>query len=501
MTSSIRIALVACFASMLGGCDAGGSSPPGGYDEADAGAPTSDGSPVMVSPIDAASCGACASCSLPWGGSLADGASVTAYAANSVPRGGTCTAEIRTCNHGALSGSYTNDTCTVLALPSAGTCPELEGLRNTALDASLTLQACLDRTPEAVALELEPGRYSLSHRLRLDRAITLRTKGRAGTTACTADASHGCAELFALPEFGDQMGMLLATAAVTVDHIVLNGNRKGRGGTFSYSQCATVADNTMGFNGTFDCAFCTFQHSASMYALCGTGLLVTGPASGVTITGNTFAYNGVHTTQAMWSDGLTVHDAADSTFLGNSFIDNSDIDLIFGGCQRCAIRNNVVTHSADPAAGSFAAIMIQKWPATSGSYENVDVSENSVDCGPTRNCGSGLYIGSESWYPETPYGTLVDGATSGLITKNSVVNAMNALYIAARGLAIYGNNFLNAGGVPIPNSCHANITSETSIVVSPTAASCHFNYENIDPVMSVHYSSASWAGCVPNYPF
>ena len=380
-------------------------------------------------------------------------------------------------------------------------CPELAALRDTAADSSAALQACIDRTPEGGTLALEPGRYSLAAQLRLDRPITLGTSGRAGTAACTTDAAHGCAELFLLPAFADRFGAFVATAAVTVDHLVLHGNRQNRGGTYAHGQCSTLTDNAYGFNGTFQCSDCTFRDSVSMYALCGTGFLVTGSAVGVAIRRSTFAHNGLHTTRNLWADGLTVHDASRSDFSQNAFIDNTDIDLIFGGCRHCTIRNNTVTHTADPAGGAFAAIMIHKWPTTSGCYEEVDVSGNAVDCGPLRACGSGLYIASEGWYPETPYGTLVDGTTSGLITGNTVVNAMNALYIAARGLAIYGNGFLNAHGMSIPNSCHRSIVSVTPIVVSPTTASCHFNFENIDPVMSVHYSSASWAGCVPNYPF
>lgn len=383
-----------------------------------------------------------------------------------------------------------------------GGCPELATFRDTDLDASAALQACIDRTPEGGTLELEPGRYSLAAQLRLDRAITLGTRGRADTAPCTADAAHGCAELFLLPAFDARFGAFFATAAVTVDHLVLHGNRQNRGGTHAYDQCSTLTDNAYGFNATFQCSNCTFRAGVSKYALCGTGFLVTGAGvTGVTIRDSTFAYNGRHTVRNLWSDGLTVHDPSRSDFSGNTFIDNTDIDLIFGGCRACTIRNNTVRHTDDPAGGAFAAIMIHKWPTTSGCYEDVDVSGNSVDCGPLRACGSGLYIASEGWYPETPYGTLVDGTTSGLITRNAVVNAMNALYIAARGLAIYGNDFLNAHGVSIPNSCHRSIVSVTPIVVSPTTASCHFNYENIDPVMSVHYSSASWAGCIPNYPF
>ena len=381
------------------------------------------------------------------------------------------------------------------------TCPELAPLRDVPSDAAAVLQVCIDRTPDGMMLVLEPGRYSLAGQLRMDRGIGLGTLGREGTAACSADASHGCAELFALPGLGARFGMFLATGAVTIDHLVLHGNRQGRGGTPAHQMCSTLTDNAYGFNATLQCSGCRMVDSVSMYALCGTGLLVTAPAVGVTLARNTFAYNGVHTTQNLWSDGLTVHDSENGTYDDNTFIDNTDIDLIFGGCKGCKIRHNTVVHTSDPAGGAFAAIMIQKWPSTSGCYEGVDISGNAVDCGPLRACGSGLYIGSESWYPETPYGTMTEGQTSGLITGNTVVNAMNAVYIAARGLAIYGNGFLNAHAMAIPNSCHKNLVSQTPIVVSPTTASCHFNFENVDPVMMVHYSSASWAGCIPNYPF
>jgi hypothetical protein len=381
------------------------------------------------------------------------------------------------------------------------TCPESSAFRDVPTDATAVLQACIDRTPDAMMLALEPGRYSLAGQLLMERSIGLGTAGRVGTSPCTAEASHGCAEFFALPALDTRFGMILATTAVTIDHIVLHGNRQGRSGTHAHQMCSTLTDNAYGFNGTLQCSGCSMVDSVSMFALCGTGLLVTAPGVGVTLARNTFAYNGVHTTQNLWADGLTVHDSDGGIYENNTFVDNTDIDLIFGGCRGCKIRNNVVLHTADPAGGAFAAIMIQKWPSTSGCYEAVEITGNSVDCGPLRACGSGLYIGSESWYPETPYGTLTEGQTSGEITGNTVVNAMNALYIAARGLAIYGNGFLNAHGLSIPNSCHKSLVSHTPIVVSPTTASCHFNFENVDPTMSVHYSSASWAGCIPNYPF
>ena len=380
-------------------------------------------------------------------------------------------------------------------------CPELAPYLNQPTDCSAALQLCVNRTPAKAALELAPGVYSLAAQIKLTQAITLRTAGTSGQPPCQL-SNHGCAELKALPALYQPFGMIHATAAgVTVDHLVLNGNRQARGGTPAHGMCSSLKNNSYGFNGTFSCSSCALTNSASIYALCGTGFLVTGTATSVTVADNTFAYNGVHTVQNLWSDGLTVHDAKSSSFTGNSFIDNTDIDLIFGGCTSCKIQNNTIKHGASSAGGCFAALMIQKWPTTSGCYANVDVSNNSVDCGPNRLCGSGIYIGSESWYPETPYGTLTPGTTSGSIHHNSVINTMNGLYIAAQGLTIYKNGVLNTHGVSIPNSCHKTLVSVTPYVVSPTAKSIHFMGENVDPVMKVHFSSASWAGCIPNYPF
>lgn len=52
-------------------------------------------------------------CNLPWGGTIAHGDSVTAYESASVASTETCNDERRTCNDGTLSGSFTNQNCTV----------------------------------------------------------------------------------------------------------------------------------------------------------------------------------------------------------------------------------------------------------------------------------------------------------------------------------------------------------------------------------------------------
>jgi len=61
-----------------------------------------------------------ASCSFN-GQSIAHGSPVTAFLAATVPSGSSCTSQVRTCNNGTLSGSYTYSSCTVSA-PPASTC-------------------------------------------------------------------------------------------------------------------------------------------------------------------------------------------------------------------------------------------------------------------------------------------------------------------------------------------------------------------------------------------
>ncbi len=52
-------------------------------------------------------------CNLPWGGSIASGSTITAFQTSSVACGSSCSSEVRTCTNGALSGSFTNQSCSV----------------------------------------------------------------------------------------------------------------------------------------------------------------------------------------------------------------------------------------------------------------------------------------------------------------------------------------------------------------------------------------------------
>lgn len=60
---------------------------------------------------------------LAWAGSIAHGSSVPAYSANSVSCGSSCTVQTRTCDNGILSGSYTNQNCSVSACADCNQAP------------------------------------------------------------------------------------------------------------------------------------------------------------------------------------------------------------------------------------------------------------------------------------------------------------------------------------------------------------------------------------------
>ena len=74
---------------------------------------------VLSGSYSASSCSArsASSCSL-GGQAVEHGASVTAYASDSIAFGGSCTSQTRTCNNGVLSGSYSARTCQVASAAS-----------------------------------------------------------------------------------------------------------------------------------------------------------------------------------------------------------------------------------------------------------------------------------------------------------------------------------------------------------------------------------------------
>ena len=60
----------------------------------------------------------------------------------------------------------------------------------------------------------------------------------------------------------------------------------------------------------------------------------------VLISNNLFSSNGTHNIQSRWADGQTIHSGNGFQVTDNRFHDNTDVQLIFGGCINCTVSNN-----------------------------------------------------------------------------------------------------------------------------------------------------------------
>lgn len=365
-------------------------------------------------------------------------------------------------------------------------CESIRNLAGTQTDAASPLQICIDATPAGGVLELPAGIYRMDSQVQIQSApITLRTENLdASMPKCALD-NHGCAELKASTAFADTGGILLVTpSGSVVDHIVLNGNKTERVGTLSAQECAAF-NNAYGHNMRTTCDDCVVMNSVSMNSLCGTGCEVVGTGAGVVLWRNTIAQNGVHHQAGMWADGVTVHDRVGSTVAANEFIDNTDVDLIFGGCASCMIQGNVVSHTAAFEGGCFAAFMIHAWPTTSGDFTGSFTTRNHVDCGPERRCGFGLLLGSDAWYLTEVYG--------GEVFLNTVDNAEQGVALDDVHDMVVFNNHVSNPASSSDTSCGPVSCSSYSM------GSGSYNVDISRDTMGASYTDQDWDGCIPNW--
>lgn len=340
------------------------------------------------------------------------------------------------------------------SLPSPNTekiCNELTPLRNSANDASTVLQNCISNTPTNTVLKLPPGKYYLSNQIKINQPLNIGTQGKNKDMArCNYDDIHDCAELIATANLNQDGGMIYVNSWVNMDHIVINGNKENRYNSEASITCQN-SSNRMGFNidasegpnhpgltgrPDFKCNGCQFTNNVSKNALCGTGLAIKG--DGLEISNNYFVFNGRHDNPTLVSDGLTFHDGSYSEIKNNEFLDNSDIDLIFGGCQNCLVQNNQIIHSNNFASSSYIGLLLYSWMAGRGDYTGSDFSNNNIDCGELKRCGFGLGIGTDSWWTGFVFG--------GSVHDNVIKNAEQGLNIDdAHDMSVYNNLVQNNG--------------------------------------------------------
>lgn len=323
--------------------------------------------------------------------------------------------------------------------------------------ATLAMEACVDRAREGGVLELPPGRYRMDRQLWVGKPLTIRTAGTAGQGgSCLAGVA--CAVLQAAPDLYVENGFLaIAGDGVHLEHLVLDGNRQARLGSRAAAVCAG-GFNRVGFNATAqECQGCSFHHSASINALCGSGFEWLGDDASVI--GSTFRDNGDNGRHMMWADGLTLLRSDRAVVRNNAFVDNSDIGFISGGARGGVFVDNVV-HQARQLA--FGGLMLDNFNGnTHGDFDGAVLQGNQVDC-TAQQCNYGVVVGPHAWYPSA-------NVRGGTVTGNRVRGAKLGIVVSGGGtpdapVGLYGND---VAGSPSSARFTCGQRRTANIVIAP----------------------------------
>lgn len=368
------------------------------------------------------------------------------------------------------------------------TCSTLSELAGSDADSSAALAACLDSVPAFSIVNLPAGKYVIDQQLDINKPVYLRTLGKTiDSMGCSLENNRTCAELVAGKNVKPQAryGFVNVNGAnVTLGHIVINGSKILRRNSEVGQICAQVL-NDFGFNLTIFNNNFTLYSSVTRDAVCATGLAMN-LGNNIFIVNNTAAYNGVHHLPGLWADGITIIYSDSALVARNRLLDNTDVDLIFGGCENCLIEGNVIEHSDNYESSAFAAMMLYAFPgARSGNYNGTTTRDNHISC-TNKRCGYGLYIGAESWTPAPVFG--------GVVRDNTIDNAMLGFHIdkSDPAVKIIDNLVTNSGG-SFSTSCGTR--QMASYNISPDSVVDRSE----DTVPAEAYAQESYLFCIPNW--
>ena len=312
------------------------------------------------------------------------------------------------------------------------------------------LQACFDAADVYGIVELAPGIHPIYEALQINKPIRIVTRGLdENSSPCGLNSDNRCAVLMAGPSVAgiSRAFVKILSDQVELDHIVIDGNKNQRMASPEAAACSS-GNNALGMNLHADSNSLALIGMSSVNALCGSGAEIIG--SDLNVINSYFVNNGIHNISNLWSDGMTILNTSNANILNDVFIDNTDVDLIFGACLNCNISQNRVIHSAEFASSSYAAMMFQAWPGGSGDYSGSVIQDNFIDCGNFR-CGYGLLIGSLPWYQASAMGGLylnntIQGAQVGLLINDATDSAKPVL-IGPNNVSSSPYNFLSSSGM------------------------------------------------------
>jgi hypothetical protein len=329
----------------------------------------------------------------------------------------------------------------------ARSCPSLNSLANSRSDAAAALLDCVAKAPPGGRLELAPGKYLLLHPITLSKPISLSTAGIADSEPpCNKLGDAKCARIIvdANGLKPRSMPLEIASSGVSLVHLIIEGSANPeRSGACTRPETRPSGGGVRIVGSNF-----ALQKSVVRNFTCYTSLEVLAGSKNDTIEDNLIGPNGDHRPGGLWSDGITIHNSENSLVRRNIFVDNTDVQLIFGGCVHCQVEGNKFYHTGPFARASFAELMLHAFPNTSGDYQGTLVTDNHIDCGKARRCGYGIMIGTNPWR-SAEQSQRQPEMFGGTITRNTVVNALIGIDIDAPTgpVQIYGNEVALSGGV------------------------------------------------------
>ncbi|MBI2062126.1 MAG: hypothetical protein HYT64_00300 [Candidatus Yanofskybacteria bacterium] len=190
-----------------------------------------------------------------------------------------------------------------------------------------------------------------------------------------------------------------------------------------------------------------FVLNESKHALCGTGLILFG--SSYDIQHNYIAFNGTdYLSGGPWSDGITALYCDRGYIAHNTFIDNTDIDLVVGGGYGCVVELNTIAQYGKHA---FSGLNIGNMASSaSGDHSGSSFRGNTIYSSSPNRMSMGISVGSHMWNKD------VWVSNAGEVKDNTVYGAdVNIVVDGIRGGTVANNNFRNPVRVASDNCNHS----------------------------------------------
>ena len=252
------------------------------------------------------------------------------------------------------------------------------------IEDSIAIQACLNK---GGLVSLSPGQhpgYLIERGLKMGSNTTLTSTGAKATLA--AHSTLGAEPILDVLGFNWH-----------ISEVVFDGRKYERD---ALGLC--WSGDKRGYNLKVDGTDFSITHVDTVNAMCGTGLEVVGTDFEIAFVFS--AYNGREVGEwpnapYQWSDGMTVVYCENGDIHDNTFIDNTDFDLLFGGGPNCSVHHNDIYHQIRFA---FAGLNVGnmdagKWDGHGskwrGNHEGSNFFQNRVSSNPGMLM-YGLSVGS-----------------------------------------------------------------------------------------------------------